>query len=171
VMIRLNLAMEMFLKRFGIDPANPPPAERELIQLLHTGIAEVDGCWLLASQVKPSLTGQREHFPDRTGYEAFINHIHISDVLGPGVEESPARALSQAIALGREVEKLVARWGGFEIVIATDKDSPADCNVRFYRHRSGEVWIERDLELYHEEGILVIETPDVVTPSRHGLIG
>lgn len=158
--MRLNLAMQRFLERCRIDPMDPPQLDAALARLLQPGIVQVEGSWLLASQVQSSQPTQHQHFPDRTGYEAFINHLHIADILEAGAEESTARILSQAVAFARGLEALVAPHGPFEIVVAIDKESPSDCNVRFYRRRPGETWIADDLEGYKEEGILVLDTFD-----------
>lgn len=154
--MRLNLAMQGFLDRYGIDPMNPPPLDPALARLLEPGVVQVDGCWLLASRTNSSPATLRQ-FPDRTGYEAFINHLHVADVLEEGAEESAARVLSQAIAFARAIEALVAPHGAFEIVVGVDKESPSDCHVRFYRRRPGETWVAQDLEGYEGEGILVLE--------------
>jgi len=159
--------MEEMLGRFRIDPEKPPPLAPELRRLLEPGILSLDGCWLLASQLPAGAPGMRAQFPDRTGYEAFVNHIHVADALGEGGERSPSFALGQAMAFGLALEALVAVHGSFQIVVAADMDSPADCNVRFYKLRSGEVWIEDDLEGYAHEGILVIETPELNRAPPH----
>lgn len=159
--MRLNRAMEEMLGQFRIDPERPPPLAAELRRLLEPGIPSLDGCWLLASQLPAGASRARDQFPDRTGYEAFVNHIHVADALGRAGERSPGFALGQALALGLELEALLAAHGSFQIVVAADMDSPADCNVRFYKLRSGEIWIEDDLEGYTHEGILVIETPEL----------
>lgn len=156
--MRLNLAMKRFLDHYGIDLDVPPQLDPALARILNPGVVQVDGCWLLASKVNssPAAPGQ---FPDRTGYEAFINHLHIADVLEDGAEEPTARILSQTIAFARRIEALVAPHGPFEIVVGLDKESPSDCHVRFYLRRPGETWIAEDLEDYEGEGILVFSTP------------
>ncbi len=159
--MRLNRAMKELLGQFRIDLKRPPPLAAALRRLLEPGILSLDGCWLLASQLPAGASGARDQFPDRTGYEAFVNHIHVADALGGAGESSPGVALGQAMALGLALEALVAAHGSFQIVVAADTDSPTDCSVRFYKRRSGEVWIEDDLEGYAHEGILVIETPEL----------
>jgi hypothetical protein len=165
--MRLNRAMKELLGHFRIDPERPPPLAAKLRRLLEPGILSLDGCWLLASQLPAGTSGTRDQFPDRTGYEAFVNHIHITDALGEAGECSPWLALGQAMALGLELEALVAAHGSFQIVVAADMDLPADCNVRFYKLRSGEIWIEDDLEGYAHEGILVIQTPELHRSPEH----
>jgi len=165
--MRLNRAMEELLRRFRIDPAGPPPLVIELQRLLEPGILSVNGSWLLASQAGTATSASLHQFPDRTGYEAFVNHIHVADALDGTGERPPGFAFRQAIALGRALERLVAAHGAFRIVVAADVDSPGDPNVRFYRSRSGEVWLEDDLESYTHEGILVLETPESDPASTH----
>ena len=159
--MQLNQGMQEILGRHGIDPVRPAPLEPPLAQLLRSGLVQEDGCWLLASQVETPRASQRDLFPDRTGYEAFINHLHISDVLEPGAGPTPGRILSQAIAWARELEALLAPRGDFEIVVAVDREAVEDCNVRFYRRRPGERWLDDDLESYAQEGLLVLRTPPI----------
>jgi hypothetical protein len=165
--MRLNRAMKELLGQFQIDPERAPPLAVELRRLLEPGILCLDGCWLLASQLSAGDSGAREQLPDRTGYEAFVNHIHVADAIGGAGDCSPRAALGQAVALGLAMEALVAAHGSFQIVVAVDMESPTDCNVRFYKLRSGEVWIEDDLEGYTHEGILVIETPELNRAPPH----
>jgi len=164
--MRLNHAMRELLGRFGIDPEQPPQLAVELRQLVEPGILEQDGCWLLASQIGVETAGQRQQFPDRTGYEAFVNHIHIEDVLDSRLSPSESM-LGQALALGHAMRALVAPRGAFKIVVATSIDAPRDCNVRLYKARPGEVWIRDDLEGYADDGILVLETSELSPASTH----
>jgi len=161
-----NQAMEELLRRFHLDPQRPPQLAVELRRLVEPGVVEQNGCWLLASQLEAGTAGQRQHFPDRTGYEAFVNHIHIEDELDSA--SYPAEALlGQALALGHAMGALAAAHGAFKIVVATSVDAPGDCNVRLFKVRPGETWIRDDLEGYSHDGILVLETPALPpVPSR-----
>jgi hypothetical protein len=161
-----NHAMEELLRRFQLDPQRPPQLAAELRRLVEPGIVEQDGCWLLASQLKAGTAGQRQHFPDRTGYEAFVNHIHVEDELD-GASHPAKVLLGQALALGHAMGVLAAAHGAFKIVVATSVDAPGDCNVRLFKARLGETWLRNDLEGYSHDGILVLETPALpLSPSR-----
>lgn len=157
--MRRNRAMDQLLMGHRLDPDRPPPLASDLERLLAPGVTNQEGCWLLASQLCQS-TADRRQFPDQTGFEAFVNHVHVLDVLGAEAERDPERSLGQGLALGRALKVLLAGRGRFQIVVATSIEAPADCNVRFYRWRPGEVWIEDDLEGYTHEGILVIDTEE-----------
>ena len=164
--MRTNRAMEELLRRFQLDPQRPPQLAVELRRLVAPGIVEQDGCWLLASQLKAGTAGQRQHFPDRTGYEAFVNHIHIEDELDSELCSAEV-LLGQALALGHAMGGLAAAHGAFKIVVASNLDAPGDCNVRLFKARPGETWIRDDLEGYSHDGILVLETPALPpVPSR-----
>ena len=68
----------------------------ELAHLLSSGIKVVDGCYVLAGLHSDQSTVTTSHFSDKTGYEAFVNSIHIYDFADTG---DFATAVSFLIAL------------------------------------------------------------------------
>lgn len=91
----------------------------------------------------------RQHFPDATGHECFINALHVDDYV-------EGDFFAQAMALA---EALIVLWEaqGFGLplkVIVGETDF--GFHVRAHVERPGEVWIdENELENF-EEAILIM---------------
>ena len=98
----------------------------------------------------------RGSFGDETGYEAFINHVHIEDLL-PGATESEIFRgwLRFADRLARELERAFSHET-FDIIV-TASDSYI---VRFHNVRDGhKSWLADDLELHGDEGVMIVRVP------------
>ncbi len=92
---------------------------------------------LLASEVRDSEFNRDTY--DETGYECFINHIHI-------------KSLPEALEFAERLNKaLLERLrGDFVVIVSFDGREAA---VRFHRRRIGQTWLSENLEEYREEGI------------------
>ena len=143
-----NQAMLDRLMTLVTEPTRPLVSG--LAGLLREQLIEENGCWFLASLRDGARTASLASFPDRTGFECFVNHIHIGDVVQiSNVVESFRHALGWAEALRKKLE----RHGEFNIIVSCDD---TDCSVRFHRIRPGETWLTDDLESYTAESVLVI---------------
>ncbi len=116
--------------------------QANLSSKLEAGFVETDGCYLLVSEADKNKTIASE-FPDRTGFECFVNHFHCA-------------ALGEALAF---CDKLAAalqeKFGsGFTIIVSWDG---SNATVRFHKTRSGESWVATDLESYTDEAIRVVQ--------------
>jgi len=139
----LDLLMALVAKR-------GEPLASGLAQLIREQLVEEDGCWFLATLKAGAKAAELSSFPDRTGFECFVNHIHTGDFLQTSdVIERLRQALIWAVTLRRKLEG----HGKFNIIVACDD---ADCSVRFHRVRPGESWLVDDLESYTAESVLVI---------------
>ena len=94
-------------------------------------------------------------FQDETGYEAFINKLHLS---GGSVIDRIRTAGQMAAVLELERSSAAAD-ATFRVVVSTADD---DVTWRFYTVRQGQHWIADDLELYEEEAIIVVD----LAPSK-----
>ena len=83
--------MRRFLGQLKTDGSALSP---ELSTILDVGFVEEKGCVLLASKARGSASA-RAAAEDETGYECFINHLHVED-LGEALEF--ARRLNKALA-------------------------------------------------------------------------
>ena len=135
---------------------NPEVMPQKLLTLLNAGFLEQEQCVFLAALRKEAPV-KRLDFPDCTGYECFVNHIHVEDYLENG-GLPPLELLGCGIALARELK---ARLSGFQdtrhfriIVIFQG----ATCSVRFHTIRPDEEWMDKDLHGYREEAIAILET-------------
>jgi hypothetical protein len=57
------------------------PLASGLAELLQGELVEENGCCFLASLREGARTASLASFPDRSGLECFVNHIHIGDFL------------------------------------------------------------------------------------------
>lgn len=126
------------------------PLASKLAELLREELVEENGCWFLVSLREGARTASLASFPDRTGFECFVNHIHIGDFIGTSdVVECLRQGLRWADGLRGKLEQ----YGKFKIIVSYDD---RDCSVRFHRVRPGESWLFDDLESYRSESVLVI---------------
>jgi hypothetical protein len=91
----------------------------------------------------------REDFPDDTGYECFVNLVHLEDFV-----EKDRMAI--AISFLNEISKLILDHypdRSFQGIISIDEQT---CTVRFHAIRSGERWLSNKLDDY-QEGVCVID--------------
>jgi len=123
-----------------------------LLELLASGVVIDDGCAFLAALQIRGGNSRLDSFPDRTGYECFINSIHIDDYV-------TSDFVLQACLF---VEALFESWRGGEGTGCRKLQAIISCDefgavVKFCLVRDGESWLSDDLEKY-EEGILVADS-------------
>src|SRR5690348_2649160 len=104
-MIRMNHQMLLLISSElrGWDAVQLDP---ELARIANGGIVHRDQCFLLADAAKGKTNVSINDMQDRTGYECFINHIHIDDYT---VVDSGRQTVRFAAAI-------LGKWkeGGFE---------------------------------------------------------
>ena len=91
-----------------------------------------------------------DSFPDSTGYECFINRLNIDDYFDENwllISIWYSELLSQK--LKNKYPKSL-----FRFIISLDEFT---CAVRFHQKRDGEEWLQKDLEKYTEESLLIID--------------
>lgn len=88
---------------------------------------------------------------DKTGYECFINHVHLPF---DGTGASLKSCLSYAIALQKGLSR-IAKNRSFLVIASVNDDW---CTVRFHQLRQSESWVAEDLEGYTEEAVLLLGT-------------
>ena len=88
---------------------------------------------------------------DLTGYECFVNHLHIDDYTD---ENFFLHGLGLIMAVAGIVRNKFPQKH-FRFILAQEKDS--SCNVRFHCRRKGEEWLSEDIDQYREDGILVMD--------------
>lgn len=150
-MIRLNRRFIRSLEIFR--DGNKMPLAPKLDQIIERGIVPIDGCFLLGESVKGRTNATTKDFPDRTGYECFINHIHVEDYVSDDL-------VNQTISFARKVLK---KWdhqkhgGELNAIIVFDDDS---ATVRFHLRRPKESWLSEDIDGY-KQAVLEISSLDV----------
>jgi hypothetical protein len=118
-----------------------------------------EDCVLLKEQWAPN----RHHvkiadFPDRTGFECFINHVHFPF---DGTNETITPCLGYAAAL-QEALMSLTEDRQFRVIVSLSEDDAFPKyagTVRFHQIRLGENWVDDDLEGYKSEATLVFDVP------------
>jgi hypothetical protein len=123
----------------------------KLSDLLSAGVVDRDGCVFFAELAKRASNASRSDFPDLTGYECFVNHVHIDDYVE---DADPQTLAAMGVTFARRLcELLSERSGDFNVIVGSDELS---CSVRFHLVRAGEAWLSDDLESYRDEAIAVL---------------
>jgi hypothetical protein len=138
--MKTNQNMRRLLTELQTSPSVLSP---ELLSILASGFVEEKGCVLLASETHDSAF-DRAATLDETGYECFINHVHVE-------------RLGEALEFARRLKKALAATfaGDFVVIVSFDGH---EATVRFHRLRAGQTWLNENLEEYREEGIAVIDS-------------
>ena len=124
------------------------PLPRELKAATESGTVDVDGCVFVKSLFEKAHAG-RDDFPDATGYECFVNHVHVDDFVDTGM-------IPVAISFLDELSRGLRRdYPGrrFRGIVTEDGSS---CTVRFHVVRLGEDLLSDNLDEY-EEGVCVLD--------------
>jgi hypothetical protein len=131
-----------------------------LCRLLTSPLLEVDGCFFLEEFWIKSPHASSSSFPDQTGLECFINHLHIEDYIDSrdALNRLSDLYLAHGFLFATHLkEKLAASRPErcFRIIIAA---ADGTCTVRFHALREGERWLSDNLEGYREEAVGFIDT-------------
>jgi hypothetical protein len=108
-----------------------------------------DDCVLLKDEVERNRHLKLKDFPDRTGFEASMNHIHLPF---DGSAEGLQSCISFATRL-RDDLSVFSPPRRFAVILSV---SAQGCVVRFHQIRPEEHWIRDDLDSYRDEGLLVL---------------
>jgi len=115
----------------------------ELATVLVAGFMEKEGCVLLASEARNSFAA-RDATQDETGYECFVNHLHVKN-------------LEEALEFARRLNRALAERFKVDFVVIVSFDG-REATVRFHKLRTGQMWLNENLEGYLEEGIAVMDS-------------
>jgi hypothetical protein len=114
---------------------------------------------LLLEPLVAKATGP-EAFQDRTGYEAFVNKVHIDDLLddADGAGAEPLGLLvRQGTKAAVELSRRLEREGKYRVLLSLDPDLPT-MTLRFFERREGEAWGAEDPDAFQLEEVLMIDT-------------
>jgi hypothetical protein len=124
--MKMNQNMRRFLEQLQTDES---VLSAELSSVLEAGFVEGKGCVLLASLASDSAFA-RAAAEDETGYECFINHLHIENL---GEAPEFARRLNKALVESFE--------DSFVVIVSFDG---REATVRFHRLRADQTWFKRE---------------------------
>lgn len=150
----------------GRNPAdftNGTKLNQKLSRLLTAGFSDLRGAIVFTAMRNVAEAVKPENFSDLTGFECFVNHIHVEDHLD-GSDQ--ALLLKQSITFGLAVEKQLRSAfpdKDFRVIVAA---AAKGCGVRFHLVRSGEEWLASNLDGYRGEAILVLEDHSVASLRR-----
>lgn len=145
----MNQRMSALLRQADIPlPFVDDPA---LNTLSVPALSHVGEFVLLTNQYDANKHVNPADFPDKTGFECFVNHVHLPF---DGTGASLRSCLSYAIALQKGLSRIVKN-PSFLVIASVNDDW---CTVRFHQLRQNEAWIAEDLEGYTEEAVLLLET-------------
>lgn len=137
----------------------PVVAQRELAPklaaVLATGVEDVDGCVVLRAFHESTARTTIASCHDETGFEAFINHVHIEDYLPPGAAQDAV--VEQASEFIRQLAgelRAAHPDRDFRIIVAVSDA----CTVRFHTDRYGQSWLADDIEGYRDEAVMSLTT-------------
>ena len=119
-------------------------------------------CTILAVFANTARLHTVEELQDRTGFECFVNHVHLKDYVRGPIETQ----LRQALLLLDELKRLLRQAGrrqNYEFIVGCNDDG---CIVRFHSLWPKETYLDDDLESYSEDALLVSEVHVPVRPSE-----
>jgi hypothetical protein len=101
-----------------------------------------------------------EAFQDRTGYEAFVNKVHVDDLLddaGETAAEQLETMIRQGAKAAVELSRRLENEGRYRVLLSLDPELPT-MTLRFFERRDGEPWGAEDPDAYQLEEVLMIDT-------------
>ena len=138
-----NRPMKELLAGCDVERAELAPALRAV---LDEGLVQIDGCLLLTSQSKLVSRRVRDQLPDKTGFECFVNHLHLEQ----DVKIAGRPLVEQAIVFGRELQAAARKLGIEEQLAYIVAGDSKEMSIRFHVLRPGEQWLSADIEQYEE---------------------
>jgi hypothetical protein len=107
-------------------------------------------CHFLAVLLEKSRSVARENFDDCTGYECFVNSVHVEDF------DAKAPILQAILFIDAVFDAWGARMSGLNLVgiVSADEFSVV---VKFHVDRTGESWVSDNVEGY-EDPILIVDS-------------
>ncbi|HEY2511925.1 MAG TPA: hypothetical protein VGI39_13745 [Polyangiaceae bacterium] len=99
-----------------------------------------------------------EALHDRTGYEAFLNKVHVEDFIDDtGGGEPLGTLIRQGVKAAVELSRRLESEGRFRVLLSLDPDLPT-MTLRFFGRRDGEAWGAEDPDAFQLEEVLMIDT-------------
>ena len=122
--------------------------DKKLLSIVSNGFLEVDGCYFISKLFENCNNVSKADFIDKTGYECFVNSIHIDDYVDNIF-------LGQAFLL---VEKVFEIWNEKNkayLLTGLVSETEFGANVKFYLKRPNEEYIKIDEIEKFEEGVML----------------
>jgi hypothetical protein len=133
------------------------PVPAALIETLHDGFKEIDGCIVPTDFSQSSIWSSKrpriDNRDDETGFECSLSKVHIDAYATECTE--PLAMTRIAISYGLLVKEALVHSavpGDIRIIVSTQLPSPEledvglVCTVRFHRIRPNQVWLLDDIK-------------------------
>lgn len=137
-MARMNRLMVEEMARVDLYEKNIPG---ELLKIIRHGFFECDGCFFLSAFSLRLKNVSKDEFPDKTGYECFVNSINIDDYVSSDFLSYTTLFVESLLRSWRE------DWGDLQAIISA---SEFGVQARFHVVRDHESWLSDELEDYAE---------------------
>lgn len=148
--MKANRSMKRALREVQLSS----PLRPSLKSIADSGFELRDECYLLRALLG-STNVTRGNFPDRTGYECFVNSLHVEDY----DSESP---LTQAILFVKEVFSV---WNATQQVLQLTTIVSADefsVVTKFHVRRPKEQWLSNNIGGYDDPIFSIDSDQDVI---------
>lgn len=126
---------------------------QELLKLIDNGFTMLNECVFLRSLLLRNKNAKLENFPDKTGFECYVNSIHIDDF-------DNSNDFEQAITFLLELFRAWNMAFPNRVLRAIVSNDEFGTIIKFHLLRQGESWLSEDLEKY-KEAILVADSTDI----------
>lgn len=154
VNMTINASMRSYLGSGPFGPSSIPAGDREPLQRSRFVVRE--GCYFLDVMYEHRGNAVASMFPDATGYECLVNHIHLD---GPNVDA----AMSAAVAAMCLVD---AKWRESEFAamqlrhIVHSDTGDDSCVYRCHLVRDGESWLTDDIDRYADFTLTAVSSSE-----------
>ena len=122
----------------------------ELAEIASSGFKELDGCLFVSKLIDYGSSATIYDFPDRTGYECFINSVNTDDYVDN-------HHLGYGVSFVRKIFNCWHDAKRKQILVAMLLVGEFGVKVKLHVQRGTEQWLADDLESY-EEPILVVDS-------------
>ena len=161
----INQKMKTWMLSFPklICEVNPP--HLTFLEILSSPLIQQEECTFLAVLASSAQSVRRTDFLDDTGYECFVNQIHLSDFLPLSSQPTLEIILKEGIALGKALFAKLSEelpWIRFRLIFSVEEE---EGTLRFHTMREQESWLANDVEEYQQEGLLILDTPSDLNES------
>ncbi|PPS23892.1 hypothetical protein BVY11_28730 [Pseudomonas amygdali pv. morsprunorum] len=123
-----------------------------LLEILTSGFIEVEGCYFLKALYEYCPNVALVEFPDSTGFECFVNSIHVDDYVESDWLVQALLFADESVrfwyALSKEIK--------LTVIISSDEFGAV---VKLHSSRPGEAWLGPNLEGY-QDPVLSFETSE-----------
>jgi hypothetical protein len=150
--VRMNSRMRRLLKKLK----SLFPMRKSLVRgrFSRNSFVISRGCVFLKREYNP-FHPSRKDFPDKTGYECSVNHVHLKF---DRTRRTAKSCLEYCTDLDAGLVAFAPRRQ-FQIIASFSADG---CVVRFHQIRPRESWLSDDLEGYKEESILTYKAGEIL---------